>query len=216
MYEIINFIRDNRRAVLAIGLIVMVVLAFSGFDFVKNQISPANVELIGAPKGTKFKIKNKIYSEGKITLDPGTYKIKAFRDDFYSLSQEVKVTKDFKVVTFALQPRNKDGESVVGGSYDVYRDVEKKGGEEVVAESERLRLNNPIISVLPYEGILYNITYRLEERYSSKVVVTIDAKTSEDRAFALQRIRDWGYNPVDYKIEFTNFVNPLGRSSDAQ
>lgn len=216
MYELINFIRDNRRAVLVIGLVVMVVLAFSGFDFVKNQISPPNLELIGAPKGTKFKIKNKLYSEGKITLDPGTYKIRAFRDDFYPLSQKVKVGKEFKTVTFALRPRNKAGEAVVGDNYDIYRDVEKKGGEEVVAESERLRMNNPIISVLPYQGILYNITYRIEEQDGSRVVVTIDAKTSEDRAFALQKIRDWGYNPVDYKIEFKNFVNPLGRSSDAQ
>lgn len=216
MYEIINFIRDNRRATLIIGLSVMVILAVSGFGFVKDQINPPNLELIGAPDGVKFKIKDKTYSEGKVYLKPGLYRIRATREDFYPLSQKVRISKQFRVVTFALQPRNNKGEAVVGDSFDVYRDVEIKGGEEVVAESEALRMNNPIISVLPYTGILYNITYRLEERYSSKVVVTIDAKTSEDRAFALQRIRDWGYNPVDYKIEFTNFDNPLGRSSDAQ
>lgn len=216
MYEIINFIRDNLRLTVIVGLIALVILGVFGLGFVEDQINPPNVELVGAPDGVRFKIKDKTYSEGKIFLKPGLYRIRASREDFVPLSQKVRITKEFRVVTFALRPSNKAGEAVVGNSYEIYRDVEKKGGEEVVAESERLRMNNPIISVLPYEGILYNITYRIEERYSSKVVVTIDAKTSEDRAFALQRIRDWGYNPVDYKIEFTNFDNPLGRSSDAQ
>jgi hypothetical protein len=70
---------------------------------------------------------------------------------------------------------------------------------------------NPIINDLPYENLIYSIGYRIDPSDPShnSIILTIDAPEGTRNA-AVQQIRDMGYDPTEYKIEFKDYKNPFG------
>jgi hypothetical protein len=93
----------------------------------------------------------------------------------------------------------------------LYLAYEGRAGERANAEGEEFSKVNPITSKLPYENFLYTLGYRADTTDSSgnSIIVEIDAPAEYRRA-ALKKIRDLGYDPTDFKINFRNYESPFG------
>ena len=69
---------------------------------------------------------------------------------------------------------------------------------------------NPILKKIPYTDPYYQISYKTVSATSNDIIITIHTPSPRYRYYAIRELKSWGYDPTDYTIEFTDFVNPLG------
>lgn len=69
----------------------------------------------------------------------------------------------------------------------------------------------PIVKDLPVDGIIFKLGYRIDESDASgeSIKLTIAADSPQGRMAALREIKAHNTNPLDYKIEFTNFESDV-------
>jgi len=63
---------------------------------------------------------------------------------------------------------------------------------------------------LPYDNLVYTIGYQADpsDPTGQSVIIDIDAAEGYRNA-AVDKIRELGYDPADYKITFEGYVNPF-------
>ncbi len=69
--------------------------------------------------------------------------------------------------------------------------------------------DNPITTRLPYIDPYYTIAYKTVGETSNDIVITIRTPSPRYRYVAIEKLKAWGYDVTDYKIEFIDFKNPL-------
>ncbi len=176
--------------------------------------NPSNgIEIKAVPSNATVRIGDKNYKVGRIGLEPGDHTVTVSRDGFESNTQEVAVRAgEFETVLVALTPVSQDAQAWAARNADLYRQIEDIGGEEAREAGTEIREHNPLISVLPYRGVLFDIDYRLSAQDPNRVVIQVTADSAGTRVLAIERIRDFGYEPTDYEIEFVNLaVMPWSR-----
>ena len=202
---------DNKKVKFIIVIGIAVGLLFIIFLF-SRLFSKATLNVYTIPKNSTITINNKNYRTGKISLKPGDYTIKASKAGFSEVEKRITIDAGADEQRIGLFPEPESEEALQWANDNPSIMLEREGlaGEQARLEGEAFRAKNPILSQLPYRSLLFSIDYGVSETDKNEAIVSIGASSSTDRSYALSQIKDWGYNPADYTITFTNFVNPLG------
>jgi hypothetical protein len=208
-----EWIQKNRRAVVA-GMAIVVVLCtvWAAVTYV-SRIGKIGVTVSAVPYDSTVTINGQRSGAGTVWLVPGTYTITAAKDGFVGRQKKVDVTTDKSqnVVSLALSPQSDDAKQWADAHQADYSNNEVYGGIEAQANGELFAKQHPIINSLPYNDPYFQIDY--VQNPDNSITLTVTTPSPRYRYFAVQKIRQLGYDPTDYRIDFKDFNNPLGNKS---
>lgn len=189
---------------------VLIVLGAMFYGGIKNQ-GKVSIKLLSVPTDAQIKINGVIFPVGDVYLAPGPYKIEASKQGFDNYSYTTNVLdKSGQSVVVLLYPNTPETEKWAADNKKLYTDLENIAGQQASDQGFDYQKKNPIVADLPYSNYLFTIGYRTDPSDLSGDSIIIDIVSSPSRREeAIQQIRNMGYDPVNYKINFNNYRNPF-------
>lgn len=200
--------------VLAIGLVT----AFLVLTLNKSQ---QNTEIIVVPNDSLVEIKGndgsliKKTGASSLSLKPGNYEITAQKEGFLAKSTQLNISEDSEkqTIVLLLEPSSQEAKDWAQKNNKQYLEAEGRAGELDQISGEKFRSENKITSSLPYNGGFYRIDYGIDRKNNNSFKLVITGDTPNLRQVAIEKIRELGYNPSDYIIEFKGVKNIFPESS---
>jgi hypothetical protein len=202
---------DRNRKYLFYGLctaalLVLLVVGY-GIYTSMNRAGKVAVEVSLLPKTAEATANGIDIQNGTSYLKPGTYEVVVSKRDFKTVKQRVKIDTVNKYIQIALLGETEAGERYVENNRRQYLEFESKVAAASRTTGAAFKATNPITRLLPKITLVYRIGYTKPD--GENINLTIQAITPAQRQAALQQIRDWGYDPTEFTIQFTSFANPL-------
>ena len=201
-----EYTRRNKIIILTILLITLVGL-ISVVVISLRRPSGIAVQVTTVPKDAKIVANNKKIRNGTTYLEPGSYKVEISKKGFATIKSTIVINANRTYIQEALSPVSESAKAWAAKNNRLYMEFEGLAGKTAQKTGENFYKRNPIAYLLPIDKLVYKIGYLENEQGS--ITLTVHAVTPEQRTAALQQIRDWGYDPTDYEIEFVDYVNPL-------
>jgi hypothetical protein len=197
-----------------VGLILLgIVISLVFFVVQSRRDAGANLNVLVVPGDATIVVEGKEYKPGKIHVEPGVREITASSDGFASLTQRITVTEKLTPLVFALTPESEEAREWAKENNKLYLEAEAAGGVAAQQQAQAAEERYPILSHLPYNGSFYKINYAVEDKQKNTIYIRIDATSAMGRQVALDQIKEWGYEPADYKIIFPGHANPLDQTT---
>jgi len=179
---------------LFILLISFSIILFIGSYFAAqylNQKDKIEVTISVVPQDSKITINGKLLQSNKIYLQSGKYMISVIKDGYfeYRKLQEVNSIDNQISTSLNQKPEKTIGQLTLSNDYNLATNI------------------YPIIKHLPYDSFLVKIAYSPSSTLS---LFSIDITAYEGyRKIAVDKIKNWGYNPADFDIKFLKYENPF-------
>lgn len=199
-----------------IGIIgfIVIILAMIGY-VVYTQIQNSGkqrVTVAVAPASSQVEVDGKITKDKELLLAPGKHSYKVSYNGFRTITGELDVRTDGTqtALVAGLTPETAEATTLYNEITEEYTAIEIVAGLNAEENGTLFIEKNPITRQLPYTNMLFTIGYRADpaDPTGDSIIVTIDAPAVY-RTEAVTQITNWGYNPVDYKINFINESNPF-------
>lgn len=204
----------NKFIRIAIISFIVVILAMIGY-VVYMQIQnngKQRVTVAVAPANSRVEIDGNTTKNKEVLLTPGKHTYKVSYNGFRTITGELDVRTDGTqtALVAGLMPETAEATSLYNKITDEYTAIEIIAGQNAEENGVAFIDKNPITRQLPYKNMLFTIGYRTDPADPSgdSIIITIDAPAVY-RTEAVTQITNWGYNPVDYKINFINESNPF-------
>lgn len=200
--------RNRRKIIIGFWVFMALIIVWAIADHI-SHIGKIPVVISAVPGDAKIMIGDKRYSEGTQWIVPGDYKMAASKDGFADIKRNVTVTDQKKqnVLAVSLVPKSDEAKRWAAEHNDEYKDNEQFGAIEAAMNGDYFSKLHPITTKLPYTDPYYKIGYvRHDDRTIS---LTIDTPSPRYRFYAIEKIRNLGFEPTDFTITFTDFKNPL-------
>lgn len=201
--------KNRRRVIFIIAGIFLVIMIWSLVSFISRQGKVA-VVISAVPSDAKIMFDDEQQGNGTKWIAPGDYIVTTKKDGFESVTRKVRITeqKSQNVVAVSLAPKSDDAKNWAEKNAEQYQKNEAFGTIEANANGEYFTEINPITSKLPFVDPYFKIAYVTNDDQSIKL--TISTPSPRYRFYAIEKIREFGYDPTDFVIEFKDFKNPLG------
>ncbi len=205
-----DFIQAHKRKII-IGTLIFVasILIWSAITIV-GRIGKIATTISVVPSSAVVTLDGQTIGNGTQWVKPGNYEVVAKKDGFKTEKKSVAVTgaKDKNVVAISLTPESDDAKKWASEHDNEYKKNETYGAIEASNNGKYFTATNPITTKLPYEDPYYTIGYA--PRSDGGVDLTITTPSPRYRFYAVEKIRELGYEPTDFLIVFRDFKNPLG------
>lgn len=188
---------------LFVGIIVWALVTFIG------RIGKLPVVVSVVPSSATVTIDGRQYGNGTQWLKPGTHKVTVSKDGFKPSSESAVVTdkKSQNVIAVSLSAESDDAKKWAGAHQKDYSNNEQYGAIEASANGKYFSDMNPITTKLPFNDPYFTIGYTVGDNDS--ITLTIATPSPRYRFYAVEKIRQLGFDPTDYMIVFKDFHNPL-------
>lgn len=196
-------------AIVGIGFVGIVVYSIyttisrTGKESVKVYIIPEDAQVTA--NGQKI-------NSGTAYLEAGKYTIEGKKDGFENYKEEVTIGSPNKeIVDVALPAVSDSAKEWAKKNQKLYLEREGRGGERARERGDEFHKLNPITTKLPVSNVLYTISYTMDPTDSSgnSIILQVTAPGGY-REGVLNKIRDLGYDPTNFKINFKIYENPFG------
>lgn len=190
-------------AVLFVGIVIAIIATQ-----VWQASSPVTIDKL--PTDAKVFINDREVSGSRTNLANGRYTVRAEKSGFATSEQTVLITDTSKSIVVSLSPESDEAKKWAEANSNAYLEQEARTQKQIGEAGAKNVEQNPIIEKLPINNYTYIVGYKLDPKDTSgkSIIVTVDADEGYRNA-AVQAIRDLGFDPGDYRIEFSNFVNPF-------
>lgn len=203
----------NKRVTL-ISIAIVALVAIPVALWIRTSISQqgtVQVAILTVPEDATVVVKDVSYTGKKsFRIAPGVYEVKTSKEGFSETTQTITVSEDTKTtVIAALNPESIEAQQWAQRNQLKYTRLEGQAGQLANEKGRAFNEEYPITKKLPLQKATYRLGYRqVSEKASDGIIVTISAYQGYREA-ALQELRDLGFDPSDYTIEFTNYRNPF-------
>jgi hypothetical protein len=205
-----EFMRQHKIITTIIAILLVGLIAYTVYLSISRAgKEPVTIYLI--PGDTKLTIDNQQYRAGTAYIKPGTYNVSASREGFESLERTVTIDQpNTTVIDISLTPVSDEAKQWQQDNMDLYKEFQVRTGIRANEFGEQFREQFPIVTKIPFSNFIYTIGYRLKnpDNASEGITIEITAITGYREA-ALDKIREFGFDPTDYEINFNNFENPF-------
>src|SRR5690606_12422556 len=109
-----------------------------------------------------------------------------------------------------MSPNSEAAMKLARENEDAYMEAQAAGERAAAEIGKTFNDKNPIARHLPYKTFFYSIGYRMDptDPSGNSIIIEIDAPEGY-RQSALYRIRQLGYDPTDFTINFRDYENPF-------
>lgn len=204
-----DFLQRNKlRIILFVTTFFVLLVGWSIVSFMDRQGKVA-VVIRSVPGDAIITFNTAPESSGTQWIKPGDYTVVAKKDGFTSITRKVRISdqKSQNVVALSLQPESTQAKEWAEKNTDEYQRNETFGTIEANANGEYFTKLNPITTKLPFTDPYFKIAYKTNDDQS--VTLTVSTPSPRYRFYAVEKIRELGYDPTDFVIEFKDFKNPL-------
>lgn len=204
----------STRIVLVVILVILFLVLPIALGVYNSRFS-ASVKLTVAPSDAKIKIGEEVARPGDtVRLEPGDYTVVIMRTGFFSYAEEVTLADgDERVVFTALESSD---ESTANWYLEHSEDSSLASGvvsEQVAKSAEEYKKKYPIVALLPIFEDFYRIDYGDCQTTDNEFCITISALAGARSTAANRLMGLSGYDPAEYRIEYSQYVNPFGSVS---
>jgi hypothetical protein len=208
-YELLQ--NNKRRIVTVVVLLFVLLVAWSVMTLIDRQGKVA-VVIRTVPGDASILFNKNTEQNGTRWIKPGDYTVVAKKDGFSSVTRVVRVTdeKSQNIVAISLQPESDQAKEWAAKNTEQYQQNETFGTIEANANGEYFSKLNPITTKLPFVDPYFKIAYVTNADQSIKI--TVSTPSPRYRFYAVEKIRELGYDPTDFVIEFKDFKNPLEKN----
>lgn len=210
MYD--DHIKKRRmRIIMIVAGIFAVVVLWSAIVLISRS-GKVGLYVSIAPSNATVKIGDSQYGRGTQWLAPGTYPVEVTRDGFEEVKRTIIVSgdKEQNVLAVSLPPKSDEAKKWAEQHQDEYKRNEQYGAIEAAQTGKYLAKSAPITTKLPFKDPYFTIGYTISDKQD--ITLTIKTPSPRYRFYAIEKIREFGYDPTDFRIEFTDFKNPLEKT----
>jgi len=205
-----DLIRSHKLvSAILIGFLIVIIGIVSYMALSRAGKEPVTVRLI--PEDTILTIDGQRYRPGTAYIQPGTHDIKAEREGFRTYESTITIGKPNDAeIDLALTPVSEEAIQWQKDNLNLYLAQEGRSALRSNEIGQQRREQFPIIAHLPFRNFIYSIGHRLKnvDNPSEGIIIEITAITGSREA-ALNKIRELGFDPTDYEINFNNYENPF-------
>lgn len=201
----------KRKLTITAAVVVFLGVLGYGIYLAISRAGKEPVTVYLTPSDTILTANGEQIPSGTAFLKPGVYTLEASRSGFGSYKSSFTVRQpNTAEIDIALSATSQSAREWQMKHQDLYLAKERREGQRATKRGEEFALANPITTKLPYKNLIYTIGYRVDPTDPSdkSIILEIDA-SSGYRSGALQKIRDLGYDPTDFKINFKNYTSPF-------
>jgi len=195
----------------AVGVFIILGIVIFGSIAFYERNGKMSVTINTLPDDSIVTLNNVTLSSPKTYLTPGTYTATIARSGFATENRTVVITEEGQnVFSIALVPITEEARKWAEKHKDEYNQFANSVRNISQNRYDALKQNNPITDKLPYKNLLFSISYRPDEADLSGTRIVLEITASETyRQAALFQIRKWGFDPTDYRINFSDYQNPI-------
>lgn len=199
-----------KKEVIASFALLMALLLIYAIATAISHIGKIKLYVRTVPSDAVVMLGGKQIGNGDFYTEAGTYKITVNRTGFAPVSSEVIISdqKDQNIFASSLTPISDEAKKWAASHQNDYKNNESYGAIQAKQTGSYMLKQNPIITQLPYQDPYYKIAYRSTD--NQNITLTITTESPRYRYSAVQKIRDMGYDPTDFIIDFVDYNNPLG------
>jgi len=203
-----DFIRAHKIATTIIILIFIGLIGFYAFTLI-SRAGKEPVQIYLVPGDARLTLNGEEYRPGLSYIKPGEYEVKAEREGFESYQETITIGQPNSMdIDIALNPVSEEARQWQQDNLDGYLAAEGRAGARAIEEGKEFSAKNPIVDHLPFRNFIYTIGYKANPDIPNGIILTITAITGSREA-ALNKIRELGFDPTDYEINFNNYENPF-------
>lgn len=203
---------NSKTKLIAAGLAMFVAIPVFIWLWVNiSHLGTTPVEISVIPGDALVKINDENFSNKKTAhLKPGSYSIVISKEGFETDKQNLVIKEGDSKASIISMPTPTSSEALLWaeGNTDKYLALEGKVGKASTQQGQDFIKKHPIIEALPIQKAIFSIGYKSIDTRGDDIIITINAYEGFREA-ALEEIRDQGYDPSDYKIEFTDYRSPF-------
>lgn len=200
--------RHKKRVLFGIVLFLIVTITWTIVMFV-GRTGKLPVVVAVVPSDATVIIDNQHYGTGTQWLKPGTYKISVSKDGFRSSNESTTITdkKSQNVIAVSLKAESDKAKEWAAKHQKDYSSNEQYGAIEASTDGKYFADTHPITTKLPFNDPYFTVGYTVGDNDS--VTLTVSTPSPRYRFYAVEKIRQLGFDPTDYTIVFKDFHNPL-------
>lgn len=204
-----DFIHQHKQRFKIAGIAFIVLVAWWGIATFVDQNGKIPVVVSVVPSDATVTFNGKSEGNGTHYLPAGSYEVTVRKDGFKTETEQVIVTdkKQQNVVAASLTAESTDAKKWAKEHSGDYAKNQAYGAIEANSNGSYFTAKNPITTKLPYNDPYFTIGYIVNKDQS--ITLTVVTPSPRYRFYAVQQIRDLGYDPTDFKIMFKDFHNPL-------
>ena len=201
--------KTKRIGIVTIVLLFLVAIAYLSSVTIEHS-GKTSIELSAFPDDSNITIDGENTKIGTHYLEPGTYKIEAEKEGYDNYSKTLVLEETKQKVVVILVPNSEEAFKFGRENEEEYLKVQAQGEVAAIETGKAFNQRNPIAKHLPYKTFFYSIGYRMDQSDPSgnSIIIEIDAIDGY-RQSALYRIRQLGYDPTDFNINFRDYENPF-------
>jgi len=186
-----------------VGIILWSILVIAG------RAGKVAVTVSAVPQDAVVTFSGTNQGSGTTWLQPGDYTVVAKKDGFAAITRQVRITSDKSqnVVALSLSPESDSAKKWATDHAIDYQKNEIYGQIEANSNGEYFTKLHPITTKLPFTDPYFKIAYTVDKGQS--ITLTISTPSPRYRFYAIEKIREFGYDPTDFTIIFKDFHNPL-------
>ena len=206
------FQKYRKPTLYVFGSFIVLCIVMATVTYV-TRIGKTGLTVSAVPYDSSVTINGNVVGSGTTWLTPGSYKITVQKPGFQSREKTVNVpTQD--TVAMALTPQSTEAKKWAAIHENEYENNQYYGAIEASQAGKAFEEKHPIVRALPYNDPYFQIDYK--RNTDDTITLTIATPSPRYRYYALKKIIDYGYKPADFKLEFSDFSNPLlkTRNSD--
>jgi hypothetical protein len=205
-----DFIRSHKIVTTTvIGFLIVIIGITFYLALSRAGKEPVTIQLI--PEDTILTIDGQQYRPGTAYIQPGTHNIKAEREGFRTFESTITIGQPNNTeVDLALTPVSEEAIQWQKDNLNLYLAQEGRSALRSNEIGQQRREQFPITAHLPFRNFIYSIGHRLKnvDNPSEGIIIEINAITGSREA-AINKIRELGFDPTDYEINFNNYENPF-------
>ncbi len=217
-YEPAYYIGKYRTHIFVTFIVLLVaIISFVIYTQWRNSIERAGkiaVPVEVAPRDASVKLgDDSITSRGTAWITPGEYEVVVTREGFKSQTRTIRVSEDAEPYIYIALAGNTDKAKKWQESHQSeYKRLELLTIQKSREYNTRFKSNNPIVNILPIKDPYYSIDYR--NNNDKNIELIIYGTSPQYRQVAVDFLRKQGYDPIDYKVTYEGFKNPLGNNDE--
>lgn len=193
---------------LLVLLLFLPIIYLVGRDISRSGKIAVTVDVV--PYDASLTIDGHKTNIGTVYLKPGNHTVKANKTGFANTSYTTYIDDSRKIVAVSLDPISEEAKQWAQIHQADYDHLDVLGEQSAQESGKVFNDRNPIAVKLPYRTYLYTIGYRADpsDPSGNSIILVIDAPEGYKQS-ALYQIRQLGYDPTDFKIEFKDYENPF-------
>lgn len=204
--------RNNAKIIgVVLGAVFLALIAYSIYIVVsRSGKEPVQVYIL--PSEATVTVDGQKLSAGIEYLSAGTHEIQAKSEGFTDYKGTITIGQTNKEsIDIALDPVSDAAKEWAKKNQKLYLDREGRSGERSRERGKEFYRLNPITKQLPITNVLYSIGYIVDQSDPSGNSIILQVQASQGyREAMLAKIRELGYDPTNFKINFKIYESPFG------